>query len=126
MVEKLQPSSDFQHQHVEPQITATTIVNLQNLKIAQLITIKGYVNCLTPIRQVTQKATQSQVDLRECQLSDAAGSVKLILWGRFTTEVQNNQTYEFHNLRIKSDDVKVHLSTTQSGCTIAPTTPLEK
>ena len=32
------------------------------------------------------------------QLTDAAGSVKLVLWRRFTTEMQNNQTNEFQIL----------------------------
>lgn len=112
MVEKLTPSADFQHQKVASQMIATTIGNLQNLKQGQLITLKGYVNCMTPIKQVTQRATQSQVYVKECQLTDTTGSMKLVLWGKFTTQVQDDQTYEFKNLRIKSDDSKVYLSTT--------------
>jgi hypothetical protein len=110
----------FTREDIEPTTTEAIIGHLQNLKAAQLLNIKGYVNCLTPVKTVTQKSNQTEVDVRECQLTDHTGSVKLVLWGKFTTKVENGQTYQFVNLRLKSANAKLHLSTTQTGCTIAP------
>lgn len=124
MLEHVDPLPDFECQSVEPSTVESTIGNLNNLKMAQLITLVAHVNCLTSVKQVTQKSTQCKVDLRECQLTDTSGSTKLTLWGKFTTQVENGKTYEFVNLRIKSENGKVHLSTTQTGCAISPATPL--
>lgn len=122
-IEHIDPLPGFQHQPMDTEAKCS-IGNLHNLKTRQLISITAYVNCLTGIKEVTQKATKVQVNVRECMLTDATGSVKLVLWGTFTSKVQNGQTYQFTNIRIKLNDSKVHLSTTQAGCTVSPSTPL--
>ena len=100
-IQILEPIPGFEHEPMEAKNIECTIGNLQHLKSQQLITIKAYVNCLTDVKQVTQKTTQQQVNVRECQVTDATGSTKLVLWGAFTSQVQNDKTYEFKNLRIK-------------------------
>lgn len=122
-IEQIDPLPGFQHQAMDTE-TKCSIGNLNNLKTGQLISITAYVNCLTSIKEVTQKSTKQQVSVRECMLTDSTGSVKLVLWGTFTSKVANGNTYHFTNIRIKSNDSKFHLSTTQAGCIISPSTPL--
>jgi hypothetical protein len=58
---------------------------------------------------VTQKATQEDVEVAGCQITGYTGLVKLLLWGRFVTKVINDQTYDFVNLRLKTNHSKTQL-----------------
>ena len=125
MLEEIDATPAFQKEEIQSSTMMPTIGSLANLKVGQLLNIKGYVNCLTNPKTVTQKTSQQQVEVAECQLTDSSGSTKLVLWGKFASMLSNDQTYEFKNLRLKMQNQKVHLSTTQMGCSITPAMPLE-
>lgn len=124
-LEEIDQTPSFTREELPPTTMECTIGSLPNLRAEQLLNIKAYVNCLIPPKQITRKATQQDVDVAECQLTDTTGSTKLTLWGRFATKVSNDQTYIFKNLRLKVHNGKRYLSTTQLGCSIDSTFPIE-
>ena len=121
-LQRLTPD-DVPFQHVETIRKAATIGSLKDLKPGQLLTITAMVSNLTATKEVVNKATQQKVLVRECQLTDPTGSSKLVLWDKFPDQVTDGSTYKFINLRLKSENAKLSLSTTQAGCTVTEAKP---
>ena len=102
---------------------SATIGSLKDLKPGQLLTLTAMVSNLSSTKEIVKRTTGEKVAIREGQITDPTGTVKLALWESFTDQVVDGDTYKFVNLRLKSDNSKLSLSTTQAGCTIVKCQP---
>ena len=75
-------------------------------------------NNLGSIKEVKKKANGEKVNIKECQITDPTGSVKIVLWASFADNIADGQTYKFSNLHLKPENGKASLGTTQTGCSI--------
>lgn len=113
----------FDRLDVTSTTTTTTVGSLKDLKAGQLLTLTAMANNLGSIKELNKRATGEKVNIRECQIIDPTGSVMLVLWASFADNIVDGQTYKFSNLRLKSENGKVSLGTTQAGCSIEPCDP---
>lgn len=115
-IDELSHSLPFQRQKSSGS-TQATIGSLKDLQPGQLLSVSGMVSNLTDSKVVKTKASRD-ISVRECQLTDPTGSVKLVMWDSFVDKVQEGKTYVFNNVRLKRDGVILSLVTSQSGCSI--------
>ena len=73
---------------------------------------------LSPIKEVIKRPTNEKLHVRDCQITDRTGSIKFVPWKSFAEQVKDGQTYKFTNSRLKSENVKLSLRTTQIKCSI--------
>ena len=103
--------------------TTTTAGSLKDLKAGQLLTLTAMASNLGTIKEVNKRTAGDEITVRECQITDPTGSVKLVLWASFADNIVDGQTYKFSNLRLKSKNGKVSLGTTHPGCSIESCDP---
>lgn len=96
----------------------TSIGSLKDVQAGQLLSVSALVTNLSAITVVKKRNTGENLTVRECQLTDPTGSIKLVLWQSFVEKVEEGQTYKLTNLRLKTENSKASLVTTQSGCAI--------
>lgn len=93
----------------------------------QLISIKAKLINLTAVKKFS--TTKSGVlNQSEAHLLDPHGSAKLTLWGDFTSQVTEGNTYHFTNLRVRKDTCNnnIHLNTAKTGCVIVEAVPFDE
>ena len=112
-LEETEETLPFQRADITPTTKTTTIGSLKDLKAGQLLTFTAMANNLSPIKEITKRATNEKLHVRDCQITDPTGSIKLVLWQSFAEQVKDGQTYKFTNLRLKSKNGKLSLGTTQ-------------
>lgn len=120
-LEELQNNLNFERADFAPK--SLIIGSLKDIRPNQMLSIVGLVSGITPIKQVTIRTSNLSVSVRECQITDPSGSVKLTLWEDFVSQVEEGQTYKLVNVRLKSDNGHVSLSTTKNGCSITHAEP---
>ena len=115
----------FECNNVSPASKAVTIGSLNMLTGGQLLTVTALVRNVEPAKEVVKRATNEKITVTECQLTDPTGTIKLVLWKEFVKQVSNGDTCKFENVRLKTDNGKLSLSTTQAGCTIQNCIPFD-
>ena len=116
-------------EHIEPieldfDCADLTTLNIQKLKqcaSGTLVTIKGTLTNLYPQRKY------KDASIREAALSDATGSIKLVLWETFVDQVEKGLTYNFTNLRLNTDKFdNFYLCTARTGSSIEKADPFKE
>lgn len=97
--------------------TKATIGSLKDLQPGQLRTVSGMARNLTNSKIVKTKASR-HISVRECQLTDPTGSVKLVMRDSSVDEIQEGRTYVLNNVLLKREGAILSLVTSQSGCSI--------
>lgn len=123
MVYKGLKAVPFDHLDLTPTATTTSVGSLKDLKPGQLLMLTAMANNLASTEEVNKKVTGEKVNVRECQITDPTGSVKLEVWASFADNTVDGQTYKFSDFRLKSENGKVSLRTTQTGCSIESCDP---
>ena len=113
---------DFERK-ILPQTLNLSLLN--SVFDGQLITIKAKVINLTAVSKFTS-STSGVLNKAEADLLDPHGSAKLTLWGHFTSEVMEGNTYQFTNLRVRKDNHKIYLNTAKTGCEIVEAVPFNE
>ena len=94
-----------------------------NVTNNQLINLKAKVVHLSGVKKIiTRDGTKSKADF--CLL-DPSGSIKLTLWEDLITEVADNNTYNFCNLKVTkdNDNYSIYLTPPKHDCSISPADP---
>ena len=92
---------------------------LSTVNNKQLITIKAKVVNLSGVKKM-QTQRYDPKNKTDAILVDPSGSVRIILWEQFATEVEEQKTYTFSNVRVRKDPHlhEVSLNTPLKGCLI--------
>lgn len=99
---------------------------LSNVTNNQLINLKAKVVHLSGVKKIiTRDGTKSKAD---CCLLDPSGSIKLTLWEDLITEVADDNTYNFCNLKVTkdNDNYSIYLTTPKHDCSISPADPFQE
>lgn len=99
---------------------------LLNVTNNQLINLKAKVVHLSGVEKIiTRDGTKSKAD---CCLLDPSGSIKLTLWEDLITEVADDNTYNFCNLKVTkdNDNYSIYLTTPKHDCSISPFDPFQE
>lgn len=114
---------DFKPRSMEATQTITT---LSSANSGQLVTLKAKVVQLSAPKKI--KTKNGFLTKAEAFLIDPHGSIKVVLWENFATQLQEATTYVFTNLRVQKDSFthQVYLSTPKTGCDINQTDPFEE
>lgn len=99
---------------------------LANVTNNQLINLKAKVVHLSGVKKIIARdGTKSKAD---CCLLDPSGSIKLTLWEDLITEVADNNTYNFCNLKVMkdNDNYSIYLTTPKHDCFISPADPFQE
>ncbi|KAL9964249.1 hypothetical protein ACROYT_G027863 [Oculina patagonica] len=93
----------------------------------QLISIKAKLINLTAAKKFSSTKSAA-LNKSEADLLDPHGSVRLTLWGDFTSQVTEGKTYHFTNLRVRKDTYNnnIHLNTAKTGCVIVEAVPFDE
>ena len=75
--------------------TKATIGSLKDLQPGQLLTVSGMASNLTDSKIVKKRASR-HISVRECQLTDPTGSVKLVMWDSFVDKIHFVHNVCFH------------------------------
>ena len=113
---------DFERK-ILPQTLNLSLLN--SVFDGQLITIKAKVINLTAVSKFTS-STSGVLNKAEADLLDPHGSAKLTLWGHFTSQVMEGNTYQFTNLRVRKDNHNIYLNTAKTGCEIVEAVPFNE
>ncbi|PFX13716.1 Neurexin-4 [Stylophora pistillata] len=99
---------------------------LSNVSNNQRINRKAKVVHLSGVKKIiTRDGTKSKAD---CCLVDPSGSIKLTLWEDLITEVADDNTYNFCNLKVRkdNDNYSIYLTTPKHDCFISPADPFQE
>ena len=61
---------------------------LKDVQAGQLLSVSALVTNLSAITVVKKRNTGENLTVRECQLTDPTGSIKLVLWQSFVEKVE--------------------------------------
>ncbi|PFX12197.1 hypothetical protein AWC38_SpisGene23881 [Stylophora pistillata] len=99
---------------------------LTNVTNNQLINLKAKVVHLSGVKKIISRDdTKSEAD---CCLLDPSGSIKLTLWEDLITEVADDNTYNFCNLKVRkdNDNYSIYQTTPKHDSSISPADPFQE
>ena len=115
IVEEFAEPIDFKKEELPTNVTAST---MKSVCIGQVISMRAKVYDIGRVKIVSQN-----LEMAEAHIVDPTGTIKLILWGKFTSMVEKGKTYLFHQIRVKKDSLtqEVFVNTAKEGTIISET-----
>ncbi|CAB3979082.1 Hypothetical predicted protein [Paramuricea clavata] len=111
---------DFDFVEIPP---IENISSLSAINENQLVTLKAKVVQLSGEKIITTRSGPKKK--REGFLVDPFGSIRIVIWESFCEDVEDGETYNFKNIRVKNDSSEVYVTTPPNGCSIVSTSPFE-
>ena len=114
---------DFPKQTMPEKMDITII---RSVSPGQLVSLKAKVAHLYPPKQVTIKT--ELLNLQECSIVDANGTIKFVLWGDYVGSVKQGETYYFQDVRVKYNkyENEIFINTAKSTSKISEAPPFEE